>query len=259
MWAADARPSPAAAAPAPPPRPPGFERLPVPGAQDGPALEQALLERAAAGGAVAALWECRPALVVPATYRRFERFEALSARFAAQGWPVSVRRSGGGLVPQGPGMLNLSLAWRTPERMADAMEPVYAGLCGLLQDAFAAFRLQAQPQAVEGSFCDGRYNLALGGRKVVGTAQCWKRVDARHHAVLAHACVLVETALPRLLERANAFEAQLGNDRQYRADALANLVPATGRRPADAQGRALDVPALAERLAQALAVQPPWC
>lgn len=233
-----------------PARRPVFVLLPDAGRpQDDLALETRLLEQAAEGGAYAAVWECRPALVVPATYRRFERFEALCERFAAEGWPVSVRRSGGGLVPQGPGMVNLSLAWRTPARMADAMETVYLGLCALLQEAFESFGLDAQAQAVEGSFCDGRFNLALDGRKAVGTAQYWKRASATEHVVLAHACVLVDADLPLLVGRANAFEARLGSDRQYRVDAVANLVPPAGWMPVDAAGRPLTAAHFAQVLA----------
>jgi lipoate-protein ligase A len=226
--------------------------------QDDLALEQRLLEQAAEGGAFAAVWECRPALVVPPTYRRFERFEALCERFAAQGWPVSVRRSGGGLVPQGPGMVNLSLAWRTPARMGDAMETVYLGLCGLLQQAFAAFGLQALAQPVEGSFCDGRFNLALHGRKAVGTAQYWKRVNAQEHVVLAHACVLVDADLALLVGQANAFEARLGSDRQYRLDAVANL--SDGMAAGEPRGAsALSARTFAQRLARVVQGQPPPC
>lgn len=242
-----------------PPRP-CFTLLPDPGApQADLALEQRLLDQAAEGGACAAVWECRPALVVPATYRRFERFDALCERFAAQGWPVSVRRSGGGLVPQGPGMVNLSLAWRTRSRLGDAMEAVYLHLCGLLQEAFAAFGLHAQAQAVENSFCDGRFNLALDGRKAVGTAQYWKRVNATEHVVLAHACVLVEADLSLLVERANAFEAQLGSDRQYDLRAVANLVPPLGPRPLDRRGQPLSAASLAQALGPAVAGRPAPC
>lgn len=202
-------------------------------------LEHQLLARAAEGGCVAASWEPMPGLVVPASYRRFERFEALCERFEALGWPVTVRRSGGGLVPQGPGMLNWSLAWRTPSAMGQAMESVYERLCALLQDALRPFGIDAAPQPVVGSFCDGRYNLAVAGRKVAGTAQYWQRISASEHVVLAHACLLVEADLTTLVRRANQFEARLGSDRQYERGALANLVPLDGPRPADALGQQL--------------------
>jgi lipoate-protein ligase A len=214
-------------------------------------VEQRLVERAADGGAVSAVWEPSPSLVVPGSYRRFERFDTLCERFAARGWPVSVRRSGGGLVPQGPGMVNVSLAWRTRSGMGHAMQPVYEGLCELLEGTLAPFGIDAEPQAVEGSFCDGRWNLAVGGRKVAGTAQFWQRISPTEHVVLAHACLLVEADLATLVRRANEFEAQLGSDKQYRLDAIANLVPERGPVPADAVGQRLSASTLAYLLGEA--------
>jgi len=222
---------------------------PVPGLHlqaDGPApaaacvVEQGLIERAAEGGAVSALWEPLPALVVPGSYRRFKQFDAACALSAAQGWPVSVRRSGGGLVPQGAGTVNLSLAWRTRARMGDAMEAVYTRLCGLLQQAIRPFGLATTLQAVQGSFCDGRFNLAVGGRKVAGTAQYWRRLSASEHVVLAHACLMVEADLAGLTAQANAFEAALGSGRVYRVEAIANLVPAPHDRPLAVDGLPLN-------------------
>ncbi len=70
----------------------------------------------------------RPALagtqgfVVPGSYRQFADLPAVSAHFAARGWPVWLRRSGGGLVPQGPGIINLSLAWPVQQPLGEAAE-----------------------------------------------------------------------------------------------------------------------------------------
>lgn len=228
-------------------------------ADDDLTVEQRLIERAAEGRAVSAVWEPMPSLVVPGSYRRFERFDLLCERYAARGWPVSVRRSGGGLVPQGPGMVNLSLAWRTSTGMGHAMEPVYEGLCRLLQQVIAPFDIDAAPQAVDGSFCDGRYNLAVGGRKVAGTAQYWQRVSPSEHVVLAHACLLVEADLETLVERANAFEAHLGSDKQYRVDAIANLVPDRGPVPIDDFGQRLSASTLAYLLGEATRASEVWC
>lgn len=201
--------------------------------EDGMAIERGLLERAADGGPASAVWEPAQSIVVPGSYRRFDRFTMLCDRFASRGWPVSVRRSGGGLVPQGPGMVNVSLAWRTRAGIGHAMEAVYLALCRLLQQVIDPFGVPTTLQAVAGSFCDGRYNLALEGRKVAGTAQYWQRISASEHVVLAHACLLVEADIGTLTRRANEFEAQLGNDREYRLDAITNLVPEHGPRRND--------------------------
>lgn len=190
----------------------------------GPGVDRWLLERAAEDGCASAAWEPTPSLVVPGSYRRHAGFDAACARSAAEGWPVRVRRSGGGLVPQAAGVLNFSHAWRTAVPMGDAMEAVYEALCGLLQQVLEPFDLETHCEAVDGSFCDGRYNLALDGRKVAGTAQYWQRVGPHGHVVLVHACLLVEADLVLLTERANRFEAAIDSGRRYRAEAIANLV-----------------------------------
>lgn len=215
-----------------------------------PAVEARLLERAqAAGGLVVGVWEPPCSLVVPASYQRYERFEALGARFAAAGWPVAVRRSGGGLVPQGPGVLNLSLAWPTAAELGTVMESVYLRLGAVLQQAVAPWGRRAGLQPVEGSFCDGRFNLAIAGRKIAGTAQGWRRLADGRSLVLAHACLLVAADLPGLVDQANRFEAHLGSDRQYRLDTLDNLLPPAVQ--ADAAARAAALRAVGQVLRQA--------
>ncbi len=188
------------------------------------AIEQQLLDSAAVGDAAACVWEPFASLVVPSTYQRYERFPMLCERYERRGWPVYVRRTGGGLVPQDRGVVNLSLAWRTQTGMAAGTTQVYRALCHLLQDAVAPFGIELDAQAVSGSFCDGRFNLAKDGRKVAGTAQYWQRLGKTEHVVLAHACLMVRADLALLNQRANEFEGQLGSDRHYEKDAIANLL-----------------------------------
>lgn len=136
-------------------------------------------------------------------------------------------------VPQGPGIINLSLAWPIAQPLGEAAEPIYHQLCGLLQRTLATFGVGSHYQAVTGSFCDGRYNLACGegdhARKIVGTAQYWRPLaDDRGHVVLAHAVILVDTDLIGAHQAANDFEARLNSGRVYRADktvTLAQLLP----------------------------------
>jgi hypothetical protein len=71
----------------------------------------------------------------------------------------------------------------------------------------------------------GRWNLAVQGRKLAGTAQAWRRFGARQ-VVLAHAVIVVGADPAELTERANAIECDLGRGRPYRADALTSLARA---------------------------------
>lgn len=205
---------------------------------DGIAREAEWLARVAETGRAAAhLWEGAPGFVVPRSYERLPGWAAARAMH-----PVQVRASGGGLVPQGPGVCNLSLAWPAGSATPSDTDAVYRELCAGIAAALARFGVQASPQPVEGSFCDGRYNLAVGGRKLVGTAQSWRRVGGVP-VVLAHAVIVVDADPAALTDAANAFEAALGRPPPYRAEALTSVARACAQASPD----------LAPRLKQALA------
>jgi lipoate-protein ligase A len=186
--------------------------------------EESLLTRAASGEAVAHLWEAPVSLIVPRSYQRYPSLADARIEFARRGCPIWLRLSGGGLVPQGPGILNLSLAYPVKATMGALSETVYLHLCTLIADALKSLGVLAHWQAVEGSFCDGRFNLAWGpgddARKIAGTAQYWRRVPQQDsaeplYAVLAHAVLLVDADPIEINERANAFEAMIGSGRRY--------------------------------------------
>lgn len=202
-----------------------------------------LAASAALGLASAHLWTAPTGVVVPRRYAALPGWAAVAAD-GRQG-EVQVRASGGGLVPQGPGVWNLSLAWPAPSASPTGTDAVYRGLCQALATAFARLGLAATPQPVEGSFCDGRYNLAVNGRKFVGTAQAWRRVGGVP-MVLAHAVIVVSADPAALTARANAFEAALGTPTRYRADALTSVALAAGG--VDIEARTLTV--LAEQFAR---------
>jgi lipoate-protein ligase A len=186
--------------------------------------EETLLARAASGDAVAHVWEAPVSLIVPRSYQRYVSLADARAEFARRGCPVWMRLSGGGLVPQGPGILNLSLAYPVRAAMGALSDAVYLHLCTILADALRPLGVLTHWQAVEGSFCDGRFNLAWGpgadARKIAGTAQYWRRVPHGNHddplyAVLAHAVLLVDADPIEINARANAFEAMIASGKRY--------------------------------------------
>jgi len=200
--------------------------------------ELALLDQAA-HGPVAQLWEAPLALVIPRSYLRAPGVEAARDAFARKGCPVWLRMSGGGLVPQGPGILNISLAYAVPRGAASWMEPAYIHLCEVLGEGLRAVGVETHWQAVEGSFCDGRFNLAWGPadapRKIAGTAQYWRRApaavqsaDGQRHLVLAHAVLLVTADPVEINARANAFEDAIASGRHYDPAKVVNVREALG-------------------------------
>lgn len=195
------------------------------------AAEQDLMALATTGRCVAHLWQAPRSLVVPRSYRRFVALERARAKFAQRGCPVFLRLSGGGLVPQGPGILNLSLAYPVHGTLGEMSEAVYQHLCSILTQALGTLGLHTHCQAVHGSFCDGRFNLAWGSaqnaRKIAGTAQYWRRVAghaaAPLHVVLAHAVLLVSADTDEITRRANAFEEAIGSGRRYLSERVVSV------------------------------------
>lgn len=195
--------------------------------------EMQLLDLAQAGQRVAVIHHPGNGIVVPRSYQRRAGFTAARARMEQTGSPVSVRLSGGGVVPQMAGVVNLHLAYTvTANYPLDHVEDHYMGLCTLIARAIGAYGLLASPQAVTGSFCDGRFNLAVDGRKIAGTAQYWRR--NRHakpttFAVLAHAVILVNADPDTLTGMANTFEAALRSPVRYHPESTTSMAAQLGR------------------------------
>ena len=160
-------------------------------------------------------------LVVTRREARMENFAQASAALGAEGWPVVVRSSGGSCVPQGPGMLNLSVIH--PRIKGWTLEDGYLLLCYLLGRLLASYGIDAETGEVPGSFCDGRFNLQIGEKKLVGTAQRWAGGNREHAAVLAHACLLVDLDLPEVTGRINQLYRLCNNPQHFDPDACTTL------------------------------------
>lgn len=224
----------------------------VAGAADGLALEA---EAFSARGAAFCLWTARRrALVCPQGLRRAPGFEAARRNAAERGWPVHLRPTGGGAVPQGPGALNLALAFTAEADFA--IEDGYRLIVGLIRAAVPA---ELSAGATPNSFCDGAWNLALAGRKVAGAAQRLRPAGGGRRRVLAHALILLDgdvgagaravaalhadLGLPPILAGAHTTLARAMGDDAPDADSLAEaLRSAAARRLRECGGAAIEAP-----------------
>lgn len=193
--------------------------------QEKVAREEALLGAVASGrlGAVLRLWTNGPSLVLGRSEaRRLEQSGQLASRFGHV--PVLVRPSGGTAVPHGPDDLSITLCY--PVRQVPvAPEVGYRLLLAGLKLAFQrALGLEAGSDWVPGSFCDGRFNLVVGGRKVAGTAQAQRR-----GAVLVHATVMVGGEGAARLRQVAAFYRQVGLEGPWDERSVASLSELAGR------------------------------
>lgn len=174
----------------------------VEGVAEGLALEA---DAFASQGAVTCLWSSRRrALVCPASLRRRPGFDAAKHNSATRGWPLHLRPTGGGAVPQGPGVLNLALAFTADPTFT--IEDGYRLTTQIIQHAIPA---RWSTGATPNSFCDGAWNLSLNGRKVVGTAQRIRPVGNGQRRILAHALILAEGDLAAGAAAVDAFHRDL--------------------------------------------------
>ncbi|NWL80887.1 lipoate--protein ligase [Pseudomonas taiwanensis] len=173
--------------------------------------ERELLDRIQQGEGECGLLLWRPreaALVMPQRMSRLAGFAAAGSACQALGWPIALRDSGGEPVPQSPAVLNVALVYALPSRESELtrIENAYLRLCQPMLDWLAGMGLEGGLGEVDGAFCDGRYNVTLEERKLVGTAQRWRRRrDDGRHVVLAHAAVLMENQREPMVEVVNAF------------------------------------------------------
>ena len=151
----------------------------------------------------------RRGLVCPKAYEKRAGFDAAVANSAARGWPVHLRPTGGGTVPQGPGVDNLVLAFNPPKNTT-TIEDVYRLLTDVIKAAYGPDGHKLAPGETPGSFCDGTWNLSVAGQKVVGTAQRWRPVRGSDPRVLAHALFLTQRDITAGAEAVAAFHADLG-------------------------------------------------
>jgi lipoate-protein ligase A len=179
------------------------------------------------------LWRPREAaLVMPQRMSRLAGFAEAEAECLALGWPVALRDSGGEPVPQSPAVLNVALAYALPPRESEMtrIENAYLRLCHPMLDWLAGMGLEGGLGEVDGAFCDGRYNVTLASRKLVGTAQRWRRRrDDGRHVVLAHAAVLMENQREPMVEVVNAFYRGCSLENRCRAESHIALDECVGQ------------------------------
>ncbi|WJS05682.1 lipoyl protein ligase domain-containing protein [Roseibium aggregatum] len=169
--------------------------------------QEALLFAAPEPGVL--LWTSTSTTIVcPEAYRRRRGFEAAAARSSARGWPVVLRRTGGGAVPQYRGCVNLAMSFTIAADFT--IEQGYRFLTQAIRDCVNHENLSLETGATSGSFCDGTWNLSVSGRKIVGTAQRWRSLGDGKVRILAHALILAQGRVEPGADAVAAFHHDLG-------------------------------------------------
>ena len=124
----------------------------------------------------------------------------------------------------------------------DAYLTLTAPVLGYLRDRHG---IEGRLAAIPGAFCDGAYNIAIGDRKIAGTAQRWKLLGgegkARRVAVLAHVALMVDNPLDPAIEALNVFYEASGSDRRIMRERHVTLAEMLGKGTVDAEAIARDL------------------
>lgn len=186
--------------------------------------EQDLLAGVCAGEAEFGLLFWRPsdrALVMPRRLSRLPGFEYACEVSAANGWPVLLRETGGEPVPQSSATVNIALVYAPPRSEGDLgrIETAYRRLCDPICQVLDELGGVASLGEVEGAFCDGRFNVNLDGRKMVGTAQRWRQSKGGQRPVgLVHGALLLDDERESMVAAVNRFNEACGLEQRVRAE-----------------------------------------
>ena len=173
--------------------------------------EQDLLASVCAGEREAGVLFWQPtdrALVMPKRLARLPGFESASVELAASGWPILLRETGGEPVPQSASTVNIALVYAPPRSEGDQgrIETAYRRLCQPICDLLTELGGIASLGEIEGAFCDGRFNVNLNGRKLVGTAQRWRQSQGGQRPVgLVHGALLLDDERESMVASVNRF------------------------------------------------------
>lgn len=186
--------------------------------------EQDLLASICAGDAEFGLLFWQPsdrALVMPRRLSRLPGFEHASEVSAAHGWPVLLRETGGEPVPQSVATVNIALVYAPPRSEGDRgrIETAYRRLCDPICELLDDMGGVASLGEVDGAFCDGRFNVNLDGRKMVGTAQRWRQSKGGQRPVgLVHGALLLDDERDSMVAAVNRFNEACGLEQRVRAE-----------------------------------------
>lgn len=192
------------------------------------ALDDRLVEQVALGErpATARLWRSADCIVCPPSYRAAWRAIAGDAGIET---PL-FRSTGGGVVALAAGVALWSFAWARPTEQAETIDLAYDVAAREIVAALAAHDVAADVVEISDAMCRGRYDVAIGGRKIAGLSQrrIARSVDGRRMAgLLVHAFILVDPDLDALAARCNVLADRLGVPGTERA-ALVSLAEIRG-------------------------------
>ena len=177
------------------------------------------------------LWRTSPCLVVTPLLAHRAEFAAAAEASAGRGWPVVVRRTGGGPVPQTAGTLNVSLAYAIQREQTPSIDAAFREFADAILKTLERCGVKGAVGEIEGSCCPGRYDIAIGGKKIIGIAQRRRQGQKEGQllsAVLVHAMVWVDGMLDPAIDLLERFLEEAGTPTRFRRAVMGTLQGISG-------------------------------
>jgi lipoate-protein ligase A len=167
------------------------------------------------------LWQPGKCLAVGRFDSKLPNFESAVAAMKEKGVLVLQRMSGGKAVWQDKGYLNFSVIIpRTRIGIPEAYRKYSEGLIR----GFRSLGVETDFEHVEGAFCDGPYDLAANGIKLVGTAQVQKK-----NFIMVHGTILIDCDVRDMVEIVSRFYEIAGEPSHLITETMASLRDLAGR------------------------------
>lgn len=139
-----------------------------------------------------------------------------------QGIPVFRRTGGGSLVLLDGGCLSFASA--IPCRDMGRISHNFRELTAPVREALGDWGIPAEFGAAKGSYCEGPWDLVVGGLKVAGVAQA-----LRHGFALVSGMLLVDQDPGRTTSMVNAFYEVAGGGRPFTPENVTSMALLTGQ------------------------------
>lgn len=191
------------------------------------------------------LWRCASGLIVGRNDTHLENFSDAADRLCAEGWPVVIRRSGGGAYPVSRGTLQIALARIAWSRTT--IDTAYIELTGIILPVLESYGLKVEIRQQPGAFCPGSHEMSVNGRKVAGLSHHWRQCNGRLTVTTA-ATLIVEQDVERIASVLNLFYLTAGSERRCSTSAIGALQQAL---PIQAALEASPMEDLCNRIAKA--------
>lgn len=184
--------------------------------------QEGLADGLAGGAKIVFAWVSPRGLITGRSDSRLPEFDRAAERLAAEGWPVLVRRSGGSACPVSPGTLQIALARPAPGMTIDL---AYLELAGLIGRLVGSCGLETAVGEMPASFCPGRYDMSVGGRKIVGMSQHWRQAKGAPTVTTA-ATLIVDDDPGELSRIVDLFYATGGSGKRCAPETVGSLAAA---------------------------------